>query len=46
MTLEETMERMELLGTRIKEGTASKLEAVEWLEFTTVTPSKRLQFNF
>lgn len=34
MTLEETMERMELLGTRIKEGTATKLEAVEWLEMT------------
>lgn len=34
MTIEETMNRMELLGSRIKEGTATKLEVVEWLDLT------------
>ncbi len=34
MTIEETMNRMELLGSRIKEGTASQKEAIEWLDLT------------
>lgn len=35
MAIEDTLDRMELLGCRIKEGTASKLEAIEWLELTS-----------
>lgn len=34
MAIEETMQRMESLGSRIKDGTASQLEALEWLELT------------
>jgi hypothetical protein len=34
MKIEDTLSRMDLLASRIKEGTASKLETVEWLELT------------
>lgn len=35
MSIEDTMNRMELLGSRIMEGRASKLEVLEWIELTS-----------
>ncbi|MBF4374403.1 hypothetical protein [Vibrio anguillarum] len=34
MTIEDTMSRMDLLGSRINEATATKLEIIEWFELT------------